>query len=126
MQNSHPAADRNAGWRPILGDAARFWETRRLLYNTLLVVATVFWVAFTWPLFRPGLTWSSLLPMTGLALLANVCYCAAYVVDIPLQLSSLSDAWKRHRWMLFMAGTIFALVVASYWINDEIAADFIR
>lgn len=126
MQDSASAGSQHLGWKAPLVNAARFWEPRRLIYNALLVAATAGWVVFTWPLFRPGLTWSSLLPMTGLALVANLCYCAAYLVDIPLQLSSFSDAWKRHRWMLFMAGTIFALVLASYWINDEIAADFIR
>jgi len=126
MQDSMPAAKQSSNWMTPLANAARFWEPRRLIYNALLVAVTAVWVAVTWPLFRPGLAWSSLLPMIGLALLANLCYCAAYVVDIPMQLSSLGGGWKRYRWMLFTAGTLFALLLASYWINDEIAADFIR
>jgi hypothetical protein len=55
-----------------------------------------------------------------LALLANACYCAAYFVDIPLQRSSLCLVWKRWRLALWLAGTLFALVLANYWIADEI------
>ena len=125
MPPSATAQSQDSGWG-MLREAARFWEPRRLIYNAVLLGATAAWVIFTWPLFRRGLTWSSLLPMIGLALLANLCYCAAYLVDVPLQLSSFGAAWKRRRWILFVAGTIFALVLASYWIADEIAADFVR
>lgn len=69
-------------------DAIRFWEPRRLAYNLVLVAATGAWLALTWPHFRPALTLPSLAPLAVLALLANVCYCAAYLVDIPLQRSS--------------------------------------
>ena len=66
------------------------------------------------------MTWSSLLLLFFLALVANACYCAAYFVDIPLQRSSLSSVWKRRRWGLWLMGTLFALVLANYWIVDEI------
>jgi len=55
-----------------------------------------------------------------LALLANVCYCAAYLVDIPMQGSPLSITWRRRRWGLWVIGTLFAIVVENYWIADEI------
>jgi hypothetical protein len=42
----------------------------------------------TWPHFRGAFTWPSLLVLFVLAVLANVCYCAAYLVDIPLQYSA--------------------------------------
>jgi hypothetical protein len=60
----------------------------------------------------------------GLVLVANLCYCAAYIVDIPLQLSSLAANWRKYRWLLWSAGMLFAIVLASYWINDEIYPDF--
>ena len=62
--------------------------------------------------------------MAVLALLANVCYCSAYLVDIPIQRSSVGDVWKRGRWGLWFLGTLFAGVLASYWIVDEIYPDF--
>lgn len=98
----------------------RFWEPRRLAYNLVLTAVVVIWITTTWPHFHPAITSSSLLLLFVLALLANACYCAAYFVDIPLQRSSLSSAWKRRRWGLWLMGTLFALVLANYWIADEI------
>ena len=109
------------GWfRESLTDAIRFWEPRRLAYNLVLTMAVVVWFAATWPHFRVAMTLSSFLLFSVLALIANACYCAAYFVDIPLQRSSLRLVWRRRRWGLWLAGTLFALVLANYWIADEI------
>lgn len=110
--------------RESFKDAIRYWEPRRLVYNLVLSGVTVAWVAGTWPHFRAALTLSTLPPMAALALVANACYCAAYLVDIPFQRSSLGAIWKRRRWGLWLMGTLFAIVLASYWIADEIYADF--
>jgi len=107
-------------FRESLADALRFWEPRRLAYNLVLTIVVVVWFATTWPHFRVAMTLSSLLLFSVLALLANACYCAAYFVDIPLQRSSLSLAWRRRRWGLWLVGTLFAVVLANYWIADEI------
>jgi hypothetical protein len=98
----------------------RFWEFRRLIYNFALFAVVVAWVAGSWPHFRPMIDVHSLLLLTILAILANACYCAAYLVDIPMQCSSLSAMWKRWRWTLWLAGTLFAILLANYWIVDEI------
>jgi hypothetical protein len=111
-------------FRPLLADAIHFWELRRLFYNLALTAAAFAWVAFSWPHFRPAFTLASLPPLTVLALLANACYCAAYLVDIPMQLSTLAATWKRRRWILWLVGTLFALLLANYWIADEIYPDF--
>jgi len=111
-------------FRPLLADAIHFWEPRRLFYNVTLTAVVFTWVAATWPHFRPAFTLTSLLPLTVLALLANVFYCAAYLVDIPMQLSTLGATWKRCRWILWLLGTLFALLLANYWISDEIYPDF--
>jgi hypothetical protein len=110
--------------RESFTDAIRYWEPRRLVYNLVLSAVTAAWVAGTWPHFRAALTLSTLPPMAVLALLANVCYCAAYLVDIPAQRSSFGAVWKRRRWGLWLMGTLFAIVLASYWIADEIYPDF--
>jgi hypothetical protein len=104
-------------------DAIRYWEPRRLVYNSILTAVTAAWVVATWPHFRPALTLSSVPPMAVLALLANVCYCAAYVVDFAMLQSSFDSVWKRRRWILWLVGTLFAIVLASYWIVDEIYPD---
>jgi hypothetical protein len=110
-------------FRALLGDAARFWEPRRLVYNFILAAVTVLWIVATWPHFRPALTLQSLLPLTVLALIANACYSVAYFVDIPFQLSSVAGR-NRLRWGLWIAGTLFAILLANYWIADEIYPDF--
>ncbi len=107
-------------FRGLLADAVRFWEPRRLVYNLVLAAVVVVWVVTTWPHFRPALTLSSLLLLAILALLANLCYCAAYLVDLPFQHSSLSPVWRRRRWALWLLGTLFAVLLANYWIADEI------
>jgi hypothetical protein len=106
--------------RGILDDAIRYWESRRLAYNLVLTVVVVAWVASTWPHFRGALTLESLLALVILATLANVCYCAAYLVDIPLQYSSFCLVWRRRRWGLWLTGMLFAVALANYWIVDEI------
>jgi len=126
MEHLHPSQSQgfdkspSGPLRELFDDAIRFWEPRRLVYNSVLTAATVVWLAATWPHFRAALTLPSLLLLAVLALLANACYRAAYLVDIPMQRSSLSTVWKRRRWVLWLVGTLFAIVAANYWIADEI------
>ena len=106
--------------REALDDALRYWEPRRLVYNLLLAVVVLGWVLVTWPHMRPARTLQTVLLLFVLGVLANVCYCAAYAVDIPLQVSSFAPRWRRWRWSLWLTGMLFAAVLASYWIADEI------
>ena len=119
MDNPLPAGT-PANLRGLLGDSLRYWELRRLIYNFVLLAVVATWVAATWPHFRPMIEVHSLLLLAILALLANACYCAAYLVDIPMQCSGLNGLWKRRRWVLWLAGTLVAIVLANYWIADEI------
>jgi hypothetical protein len=111
-------------WRGNVARAIRFWEPLRIAYNLLLTGVVILWVVGTWPRLRGALTWASLLPLGVLALLANVCYCAAYLVDIPFQRAKLTNALRKWRWAWWIAGTLFAIVLANYWIADEILADY--
>jgi len=106
--------------RGLLADSIRFWELRRIGYNLVLGAFAVAWLVLTWPHFRPALKLIPLLQFAVLALLANVCYCAAYLVDIPMQSSALSAVWRRRRWVLWLGGTLFAILLENYWIADEI------
>src|SRR5689334_910268 len=103
-----------------IADAIHFWELRRVFYNLVLTAVVVIWVVASWPHFRPAFTLSTLLPLSVLALLANFCYCAAYIVDIPMQGSSIRGVWKRRRWILWLTGMLFAILFENYWIADEI------
>jgi hypothetical protein len=107
-------------FRSTFSEAIRFWEPRRVIYNAVLSAVVAAWLVMTWPHFRAALNLSSLLLMSILGLLANACYCAAYLVDIPMQRSFAGEAWKRRRWGLWLAGMLFAIVLANYWIVDEI------
>jgi len=126
LETAHPTQSQGSGkspsvpFRGLFADAIRFWEPRRLVYNFVLTAVVVVWLVATWPHFRVAFTLLSLLLVAVLALLANVCYCAAYLVDIAMQRSSLSTVWRRRRWILWLMGTLFAIVVANYWIADEI------
>jgi hypothetical protein len=126
METAHPTQSQGFGKSPSgpfrrpFADAVRFWEPRRLVYNFVLAAVALVWLVATWPHFRPALNLPSLLPLAVLALLANVCYCAAYLVDIPMQFSSLSTVWRRRRWGLWLVGMLLAIVFANYWIADEI------
>lgn len=115
-----PSGSEAPSFRDLLSDAIRYWEPRRLGYNAFLAVIVVGWVAVTWPHFRTAFTWQSLLFLFVLAVLSNVCYCAAYVVDVPMQYSVYRDLWRRWRWGLWIVGALFAGSITYYWIADEI------
>ena len=101
-------------------DAIRYWERRRVVYNLALITMTGAWVISTWPHFRPAFTRQSVPPLAVLATLANLCYCAAYLVEALVRDSGLDVPWRRRRWVLWLAGTILALLIENYWIADEI------
>lgn len=106
--------------RGIVTDAIGYWERRRILYNVILATVVAFWFVVTWPHFKPAVTLQTLLFFFVLAMLANVCYCAAYLADVPMQYSLFRTVWRRWRWGLWTIGVIFAVVIANYWIADEI------
>ena len=107
-----------------LREAARFWELGRLWYTTILSVLVLLWVVLTWPHFRPALNWADLGRMTILGLLANVCYCAAYVAEFFIQGALPAKFWRRARYAVWIVGMLLAIVITNYWIADEIYPDF--
>ncbi len=117
---SSPVTSAPPSLRELLTDAIRYWEPRRLGYNLFLAAIVLGWVIFTWPHFRGAFTWSSALALLVLAVLANICYTAAYLVDLPVQYSAFRDSWRRWRWALWLAGMLFAGAITFYWVADEI------
>jgi len=111
------------GFFELLSTSARFWEPRRILYNFILTAVCAIWLVGSWPHFRPALQLSTLLPMAALAFFANICYSAAYIVDIPLLTSTFRTSWLSRRWILWLVGMLFALLLENYWIADEIYPD---
>ena len=100
--------------RDYATEAIRYWEPRRLFYNLLLlvVVAMTFWLNL--PSSRAAMTIDSILWLFLLAVVANVPYCAAYIVDLFVQASAFRSQWHQFRWLLFALGSAFAAVLTRY------------
>ena len=99
----------------LVADALRYWEPRRLLYNLVLAVVVVAHFLTSWPTSKSFLVWNNVLGLFVLAVLANVCYCAAYVVDLFVQLSGSHASWARWRWLLLVIGILFGAVLAHFF-----------
>lgn len=119
--NSDIPSEQHGGFS--FSDAMRFWERQRLLYNLALAATTTFWMVISWPHFLPALKLQSLALLGILALLANLCYCAAYAAEPAIQRRPTVSTRARMRWSLWLVGTLFAILLTSYWINDEIYPD---
>ena len=102
--------------RESLTDAIRYWEPLRLAYNAVLAVIVLiyFWIGDTPPP-KSTLSVDSILVIFLLAVLANVAYCAAYLVDIFAQASGYRETWRKNRWILFAIGLLFAGIVTRFW-----------
>ncbi len=96
-------------------DALRYWESRRLVYNGVLGLIVVCYFVAGWPASRTTLSLDSVLHLFLLAVMANVFYCAAYLVDGFVQLSSFRQRWSSLRWVLFALGTAFAAVITRFF-----------
>ncbi|MGO9591147.1 MAG: hypothetical protein ACLP3K_14015 [Candidatus Acidiferrales bacterium] len=105
--------DAQALWQSAT-DAIRYWEPLRLVYNLALaiVVLSYFWIGY--PASKSVLSLNLALIIFLLAVLANVAYCAAYVVDVFAQASGYRELWRRYRWTLFAIGTLFAGVITRF------------
>jgi hypothetical protein len=118
LQNTPPGS-----FKESLSNAVRFWEPRRILYNLVLALFVILWIVRTWPHFRPVMRLINLARLAILAILANVCYSSAYLLDFPLQHSTESSARSKWRWGLWTAGMLLAVLFENYWIADEIYPD---
>jgi hypothetical protein len=120
-----PAVPNALTFRELISDAIGYWEPRRAGYNLVLTAIVLGWVGVTWPHFRSALTGRSALAIFVLAVLANICYCAAYLVDVTVQYSTFRDPWRKRRWVLWVIGSAFAGVITFYYIADEIYASVV-
>ena len=125
MSNQEPASQQPftvAGFinrvTGYVADALRYWEPRRLLYNLVLGLVVLGHVVAGWPATRAALTVNMLLGLFVLAVLANISYCAVYVVDLFVQFSGLRDAWAKGRIALLLVGTAFGAVIAHFWASN--------
>ena len=103
-----------------IGNAWRYWERRRLAYNGALILLTLGWLVFTWPHFRPAFNFRAAGALVVLAVLANLGYSAAYIVEAMTPFAPVRAIGLRGRNFLWLVGTLFALALEMYWIADEI------
>ncbi|MBL8552581.1 MAG: hypothetical protein JNJ73_21520 [Hyphomonadaceae bacterium] len=96
--------------RANIMEAIRFWEVARLPYNLLLALIVLIGA------FATGERWEQWLAMAPtllfLAVAANLAYCAAYPIDLAIQLAARSDARRLLRFGLWGVGAIFAALIA--------------
>jgi hypothetical protein len=101
--------------KSALTDAIRYWEWRRLLYNGVLAAIVLVHFILAYPRSSQKLSADLLQGVFVLAVVANMCYCAAYFVDIPAQLSDFRDSWLKYRWVLLVVGILFAAIFARFF-----------
>ena len=95
-------------------DAIKFWERGRVLYNLALAVIVILHFVAGYPLSKAMLSLDFCLGLFLLAVVANIAYCAAYLVDLFAQVSGFRELWRRYRWLLFAIGTTFAAIITHF------------
>lgn len=100
--------------REYATDAIRFWEPRRVAYNLVLTAIVMIYFLVNFPLSKAVLSVDFCLGLFLLAVIANVAYCAAYLVDIFAQASGFRELWQRYRWILFAIGTTCAAIITRF------------
>ena len=103
-------------FRESLTDAIRYWEPRRILYNLVLAATVLTYFGLNYPASKEALlSVNGALLIFILVVLANVAYCAAYVVDIFAQLSEFRLVWLKYRWVLLIIGIVFAGTITRFF-----------
>jgi hypothetical protein len=100
--------------REYLTDAIRFWEPWRVFYNFVLAAIVITYLALAYPASRNLFSVDFCLGLFLLAVIANVAYCSAYLVDIFAQASGFREAWRHYRRLLFAIGTLFAAIITRF------------
>ena len=105
-----------------VADGLRYWEPRRLIYNGVLALVVLMHFVAAWPGSRTKVSFDLLLGLFFLAVLANVCYCVAYVVDIFVQFSGLHRQWRVGRAVLLAVGIAFAATITHFFARGILGA----
>ena len=100
--------------RDYATDAIKFWELWRIFYNLALAAVVIVYFAIAYPASKSTLTVDFCLGLFLLAVVANVAYCSAYILDIFAQASGFRDTWRRYRKVLFIIGTLFAAIITRF------------
>jgi len=101
--------------REAVSDSLRYWEPRRIVYNAVLGLIVLTYFVINWPHSGRAVSLEGVLWVFILAVLANVCYCAAYLGDVFVQVSGFRAAWQNWRWVLFAIGVAFAAIITRWF-----------
>jgi hypothetical protein len=102
-------------FRESLTGAIRYWEPRRVVYNVVLAAIVLVYFGINYPATKSLISIDSVLFLFLLVVLANVAYCAAYLVDIFVSASSYRDQWQKRRWIIFVIGLLFAGIITRFF-----------
>jgi hypothetical protein len=102
-------------FKDFVTDAMRYWEPRRIVYNAVLAAIVLIYFGLNYQNAKANLTGDVVLFMFLLAVLANVAYCGAYIVDVFAQISGYREVWRKFRWVLFLTGVVFAGILTRFW-----------
>jgi hypothetical protein len=108
--------------RDAVTNAISYWEPRRLIYNAVLAAIVLGYFLSYLPGSRETFTLNAVLVLFVLAVLANLCYCAAYVPDVVAQFSGLRPVWIRWRGLLLAVGIVFAGIITRFFALGYFAA----
>ncbi len=109
------SAGLGAPLREAVSEALRYWEPRRIVYNAVLGFIVLAYFAISWPSSRTVVSFNGVSVIFMLAVLANICYCTAYLGDVFVQVSGFRESWLKWRWVLFVIGTALAAVITRWF-----------
>ena len=90
-----------------------------MIYNAVLAAVVSIYFAIALPASKDASSTDSILVLFILAVLANVAYCAAYLVDIFAQMSNFREVWFSARWIVFVVGLVFAAVLTRFFAESS-------
>jgi len=102
-------------WRKYATNAISYWEPRRIFYNLVLLAIVSSYFVIGLPASRRILDLNLFLLLFVLAVLANVAYCAAYIIDVLAQASGFRERWLKLRWTIYLLRLAFAGVITRFW-----------
>jgi hypothetical protein len=88
-----------------------------LFYNGVLLSVVIAHIVTKWSSVQRLFTFDVFLLLFLLAVLANICYCAVYAVDLFVRFSGLQAAWEKGRIVVLLVGTAFAAVITHFFAS---------
>ena len=92
--------------------SVKYWETRRIVYNTILALFSFILITLNTMEEDPFTNRNFNIALIGHVIGANVCFTFAYVPEFYFQLSKLKETWCKYRIIILAFGTFISLILA--------------